>query len=504
MWAAWAPGDSVAFLNVRVMQHVLRTLVIAAFAFSGMNACAPGAKAPVSQPSPPSGFAPSVDSSKLIYVTPVEGVSSAARLVLADAIAAALRDAKKPAILADKVNDKGPTVSGHIVEVQERDTVYWVTAAWALMAPYGTPVAEYRHQIVVDKQLWQTGAPEAINLLIADAGPMIAGMVRDYVSPVALAEAPLAPADGSATASAAQPPTAAAATPSAAQPPAATEKPKDALPSGKPAAAAAPEASTAAAAPVKSPSVRPKVIPRRPATAPSALTAKPPETPVETAALTTPPEAGKPKPAEKAKPAEPGRPTLLTKGVPPRQPKEKPVVVESAGKAAKPVLMPVPGEGASLVPDPPPVVWSRPSFLIRPVEGAPGDGNVSLTNAMKAALRKRDLTVTEDPRQAGFVIQGRVEIGPAVAGRQQAKIVWAVNTISGEEVGKAVQENAVKAGSLDGPWGRIAEIVSSAAVTGIQELFGVGEKQSSRADLPPVPPLPDLPRVPGRAPPPPR
>ena len=78
------------------------------------------------------------------------------------------------------------------------------------------------------------------------------------------------------------------------------------------------------------------------------------------------------------------------------------------------------------------------------------------------------------------------------------------NSITGQEVGKAVQENAVKAGSLDGPWGRIAEIVSSAAVTGIQELFGVGEKQSSRADLPPVPPLPDLPRVPGRAPPPPR
>ncbi|MBI2978048.1 MAG: hypothetical protein HYY38_04325 [Rhodospirillales bacterium] len=487
------------------MQHVLRTLVIAAFAFSGMNACAPGAKAPVSQPSPPSGFAPSVDSSKLIYVTPVEGVSSAARLVLADAIAAALRDAKKPAVLADKVNDKGPTVSGHIVEVQERDTVYWVTAAWALMAPYGTPVAEYRHQIVVDKQLWQTGAPEAINLLIADAGPMIAGMVRDYVSPVALAEAPPAPA-------------AAAAMPSAVQPPAATEKPKGASLPDKPASAAAPEALTAtaprdvaptpdkpaAAASAKAPSVRPKVIPRRPATAPSALTAKPLEVPVETAALTPPPEAGKPKPAEKAKPAEPGRPMLLTKGAPPRQPKEKPVDDESARKAAKPVLMPVPGESASLVPDPPPVVWSRPSFLIRPVEGAPGDGNVSLTNAMKAALRKRDLTVTEDPRQAGFVIQGRVEVGPAVAGRQQAKIVWAVNTISGEEVGKAVQENAVKAGSLDGPWGRIAEIVSSAAVTGIQELFGVGEKQSSRADLPPVPPLPDLPRVPGRAPPPPR
>jgi hypothetical protein len=149
------------------------------------------------------------------------------------------------------------------------------------------------------------------------------------------------------------------------------------------------------------------------------------------------------------------------------------------------------------------VSWARPSFLIKQVEGAPGDGNASLTAAMKAALRKRDLTVTDDPRQAGFVIEGKVQVGPNVNGRQQTKIVWAVNTISGQEVGKAVQENAVQAGTLDGSWGRIAEIVTNAAVLGIQELFGVEEKRSSGLNLPPVPPLPNLPRMPGRAPPPP-
>ncbi len=487
------------------MQHVLRTLVIAAaFAFTGMSACGPTQKPPPGgSPTgpPPSGdFKSSVDSSKLIYVTPVEGITSVARLVLADAIAAALRDAKKPAVLAEKTNEMGPTVSGRIVEVQERDTVYWVTATWALMAPYGTPVAEYRHQIVVDKQLWQAGAPEAINLLIADAGPMVAGMVREYVSPVAVAEAPSATP---AAPAAPQPPAATENPTSAVPAPAVAETPPAVAPTAAAATAAAATPAQLAAAAAKTPVVRPKTILRRPPTAPSALTAKKPEAPVETAALGAPPEAEKPKSAsEKPKPVEPGRPTLLSKGPPPRQPREKPVDDESARKPAKPLLMPVPGAGAGLVPEPPPVVWARPSFLIKPVEGAPGDGNVSLTVAMKAALRKRDLTVTDDPRQAGFVIQGRVEVGPVVSGRQQAKIVWAVNTVSGEEVGKAVQENAVKAGSLDGPWGRIAEIVSGAAVTGIQELFGVGDKQSSRIDLPPVPPMPELPRVPGRAPPP--
>jgi len=244
------------------MQHVLRTLVIAAFAVAGMSACAPGTRVPVNEPPPSAGFMPSIDSSKLIYVTPVEGVTSAARLVLADAIAAALRDAKKPAVLADKANEMGPTVAGRIVELQERDTVYWVTAAWALKAPYGTPVAEYRHQIVVDKQLWQTGAPEAINLLIADAGPMVAGLVRDFVSPVAIAEAPPAAAET-------------AATPTAPQPPPATEQSKGPPPvtapeaptAGQPRDAAPPPDKPTAAASAKAPAARPQTIPRRPATA---------------------------------------------------------------------------------------------------------------------------------------------------------------------------------------------------------------------------------------------
>jgi len=124
---------------------------------------------------------------------------------------------------------------------------------------------------------------------------------------------------------------------------------------------------------------------------------------------------------------------------------------------------------------------------------------------MKKALRKRDMTVTEDPRQAGFVNESRVEISAPVGGRQQAKIVWAVNTMTGEEVGKAGQENQVKAGSLNGPWGRIAEIVSNAAVSGIQELFGIESRKSSRrSELQKFSADPDLPQVPSRAPPPPK
>ncbi len=476
------------------MQHVLRTLVIvAAIALPGTNACAPTAPPAPPPPSaaPPAQFKPTVDSSKMIYVTPVEGVTTVARLVLADAIAAALRDARKPAVLSEKDNDKGPTVSGRVVDVQERDTVYWITAAWTLKSPAGSSLAEFRQQIVVDKTLWQTGAPEAINLMVADAGPMVAGMVRDNLGATALA-APPEPAAKKGTVKDAPKETA-------------TEMPKAPPGEAKPAAAPPP---VAAAEPAKPPQIRPKTIPRRPAhppARPEPLTAKRPDAPLETAALESPRAAERPAAEMAPLPAPPtatGRPVLLGTSPPPKQPPEKPVDEVRPRKPAKQVLMPVPGEAAAVEPEPPPVAWTRPSFLIKAVEGAPGDGNLSLMRAMKAALRKRDLTVTEDPRQAGYVIHGRVQVGPPVNGRQQAKIVWAVNTVSGEEIGKAVQENAVAAGSLDGAWGRLAEIVSAAAVTGIQELFGLGDKQSSRNDLPRLPPLPTLPQVPGRAPPP--
>ena len=63
--------------------------------------------------------------------------------------------------------------------------------------------------------------------------------------------------------------------------------------------------------------------------------------------------------------------------------------------------------------------------------------------------------------EAGYEVVGNVDIGPPVNGRQRARISWIVNTISGEEVGKAIQENVIAAGSLNRSWGKVAEIVSA-------------------------------------------
>ena len=85
--------------------------------------------------------APLAQSTNVIYVMPVEGLENPLRLVLSDAVAAALRDTERPAILADTANNQGPTIIPSIENVRERGSVVWVTTLWKLRAPYGTVVS---------------------------------------------------------------------------------------------------------------------------------------------------------------------------------------------------------------------------------------------------------------------------------------------------------------------------------------------------------------------------
>ena len=145
--------------------------------------------------------------------------------------------------------------------------------------------------------------------------------------------------------------------------------------------------------------------------------------------------------------------------------------------------------------------WSAPVLAIQGVSGAPGDGNRELARAIREALRLRDFQVTDDPRQAAFRLIGQVDMTQPNAGRQHVKITWRVTTMNGGNVGRATQENTIPAGSLDGNWGQVADMIGNAAVDGIQELFG--QRPSGRGrDAAGLPPPGNLPQQPGRAPPP--
>lgn len=469
---------------------------------------APGGKLPNA------AAAPLAQSTNVIYVMPVQGLENPLRLVLADAVAASLRDAERPAILADGVNNQGPTIVPSIDRVRERGSVVWVTTRWKLRAPYGTMVAERQREMVIDKRLWQQKSVETVNLIIDDAMPAVAAMVHDYVGPLNTADASETPdADDPGRMGMAPKPATTAPAPSSppvlraqtdGKPILGRTDPTETLPAqvGLPAPPEPAENLVLDLPQIAETDAVP--LPGRAGGGPAPPASRPPMVLAPARSPAPPAASGEPMPAR-------GAETAMAKAAAPPFP-------SSASQSAPPMSAPPARDPAPLSAPPPPetmagikpsprdtpVRWGKPSFLVRAVEGAPGDGNRALVTAITAALRGKDLTVTEDPRQAGYEVVGKVDVGPAVNGRQRARITWAVNTMGGQEVGKAVQENVVAAGSLDSSWGQVAVLVSSAAANGIQQLFEAPRpKYTPVGAVPEFPKIPSLPRVPGRALPPP-
>lgn len=472
------------------------------------------------------------DMSGIIFVVPLEGAPARTGLVLADAIAAEIRDTNHPAILSYDPNQAGASVVGKVATADTRGNVIWLGIEWAIRAPYGTHVATYTQHVVVDAGMWMRAAPEAINLIIADAAPKVAEMVNDEVGPPMLAAMhhpdvtpePDNKPDPAVTGTtmdvrraqmgmaAAQPtepaqpmfdspadaPKAVQASPQplgriadvtngqVVHPPGASEAMSEPSMAAVPAPAPVTGSTDLRTPPDGLPSLLTPVPEQQTASMDAAQTPSgPPQALTPGARVVSPPPGGVTAEAAKTSENEGGFLDSLTPNM-------------DAQKRAPDDARPKTDEVAFAK-----VRWGQPSFLIKPVTGAPGNGNEALTAALKSALRDKDLTISEDPRQAGFIIQGKVDTGDPVNGRQYIRIIWRVNTVTGEEVGKAVQENTVVAGSLNGEWGQVAEAVSYAAVRGISDLFTDADAHlTSREPLPEFPDV-QLPAVPGRAPPPP-
>ena len=113
--------------------------------------------------------------------------------------------------------------------------------------------------------------------------------------------------------------------------------------------------------------------------------------------------------------------------------------------------------------------------VVRPVTGAPGDGNQSLTLAIAFALKKASIDVVPNigstPMPGVLAVQGAVLVEPsAQPGQQHAVITWSILHPDGSTAGQVKQDNTVPRGSLDGPWGEIALAVGNAAAGGIAEV----------------------------------
>jgi hypothetical protein len=109
--------------------------------------------------------------------------------------------------------------------------------------------------------------------------------------------------------------------------------------------------------------------------------------------------------------------------------------------------------------------------VVPSVTGAPGDGSLSLTNAIQRELASKGVTVAERATAAAYRVEGSVTMGEVKEGKQPIHIEWLVRDPSGKKLGTVSQRNEIPEGSLNGAWGKTAEQAAGAAAQGIVKLL---------------------------------
>ncbi len=117
-------------------------------------------------------------------------------------------------------------------------------------------------------------------------------------------------------------------------------------------------------------------------------------------------------------------------------------------------------------------LYNRPAkVLVSDVTGAPGDGDQSLTQQMRARLAVLGPVVLTTPTGADFIVQGKVVMVPIQKRQQRVEIQWVVSTPSGDERGRVVQLNEIPAGTLNHYWGDVAVVVATEASSGVNDVI---------------------------------
>jgi hypothetical protein len=173
-------------------------------------------------------------------------------------------------------------------------------------------------------------------------------------------------------------------------------------------------------------------------------------------------------------------------------------------------------ETAREMADPNSLFNRRAKVMVADVTGAPGDGNVSLTDQMRTHLALLGPTVLTAAAGADYTVQGQVKAVPIPANKQRIEIQWMIKNAAGQDLGKVVQLNEIPAGTLDHYWGDVAVVVATEASGGVNDVIkrqtqpdtaqqpGAGQQQTGQssadqhAGAPNAPGQPDTQNAPGQ------
>jgi hypothetical protein len=109
--------------------------------------------------------------------------------------------------------------------------------------------------------------------------------------------------------------------------------------------------------------------------------------------------------------------------------------------------------------------------MVTPVAGAPGDGEKSLTAALKKRLSASGVKVASGPDRSAHTVKGTITLADLTGGKQSVRIDWLVTAPGGKRLGTIVEKSTIPKGSLNGPWGAIADAAAAKAATDIINLL---------------------------------
>ncbi len=128
-------------------------------------------------------------------------------------------------------------------------------------------------------------------------------------------------------------------------------------------------------------------------------------------------------------------------------------------------------EAARREADPNSLVNRPPRIHLRPVVGAPGDGNRSLAVHMRDQLGRLGFLVQDRADGADYAVAGEVVVENMANAQQRVEIRWKVADARGAEAGQVAQLNQVPRGTLAGLWADVAMVVATEAAGGVRDVI---------------------------------
>lgn len=108
--------------------------------------------------------------------------------------------------------------------------------------------------------------------------------------------------------------------------------------------------------------------------------------------------------------------------------------------------------------------------FLRPVTGAPGDGNAALFDQMSRELGALGPAIQTHAKGADFTVAGSVDVVSGSHGLDNVTIDWKVTDKHGL-AGHVTQVNAVPHGSLSHTWGDVAVYAAHEAALGVKQVI---------------------------------